>query len=428
MDKPPFEVADIIRMLADAGGVVSGLRVSTAQQRVLNAITACRTAKLGGHVEECDAGCGHQRVAYNSCRNRHCPKCQARSRAEWLEARRKDLLPLPYFHVVFTLPNTIGTLGLLNKRKIYNLLFSAASCALKEVAANPKHLGAEIGFLAVLHTWGQTLIYHPHLHCVIPGGGLSAETNLWKSSRENFFLPVRVLSKLFRGKFIAGLHELFDQGQLHFSGALKDLDDAARFKLFCDKLYEKEWVVYAKPPFGGPEQVLKYLARYTHRVAIANRRILAIDFDSVTFTYKDYAQGNQQRVMSLTPLEFLRRFVQHVLPVGFVRIRHFGFLANCCRKEKLKYCRQFLHVPEIQLVAAPSSSTITDPSNDHALIEHSKNNNCGKNSSDSENTKSTAQNHYCPKCGLGRMRPTIYFDRHSAWFYEEHCPEKRDTS
>jgi hypothetical protein len=284
VDKPPFEVADVIRALLDADGVVPGLRVSTAQQRVLSALAACSTAKLGGHLEVCDA-CAHPLIAYNSCGNRHCPKCQARSRAQWLEARRDALLPVPYFHLVFTLPSALGLLGLHNQRALYNLLFSAAADSLKEIAADEQHLGAQSGFIAVLHTWGQTLVHHPHVHCVVPGGGLADEGQRWVASRQNFLLSVRLLSRRFRGKFIARLRELFDQGRLRVDGELVDLSQPDCFQLFCGKLREQPWVVYAKPPFGGPEQVLKYLARYTHRVAIANRRILNIDTDTVTFSY-----------------------------------------------------------------------------------------------------------------------------------------------
>jgi len=428
VNKPPFEVADVIRNLADADGVVPELRVSTAQQRVLNAIAACRTAKLGGHVEECDAGCGQELIAYNSCGNRHCPKCQARKRAEWLEARRDDLLPVPYFHVVFTVSNLIGPLALQNKREIYNLLFSAAGLTLKEVAANPKHLGAEIGFIAVLHTWGQTLVHHPHLHCVVPGGGLSEDAQRWVASSERFFLCVKVLSEVFRGKFLEGLHTLFDQGRLRFAGKLEALAEPDHFNLLCDKLSEHDWVVYAKPPFGGPEQVLKYLARYTHRVAIANSRILNIDADTVSFRYKDYAQGNRQRVMSLSLLEFLRRFAQHVLPDGLVRIRHFGFLANRCRKEKLVRCRQLLCGPEAQGIARQPDIDTSAPTSDDASIQHAGDDSHEQDAVDSESTTPQDDSHRCPKCGKGKMRPTATFDPQFTWTYERRRLVPCDTS
>ena len=352
MHPPPFEVADVIRALASADGSVPGLRLSAAQQRVLNDLAACRTAKLGGHLDACDA-CGEVRVSYNSCRNRHCPKCQAHQRATWLEDRCEDLLPVPYFHVVFTLPAELAPLALQNKRELYRLLFAAAADTLKTIAADPKHLGADIGFIAVLHTWGQTLVHHPHLHCVIPGGGLSPDGTTWIGCRDRFFLPVRVLSRLFRGKMLSALQDSFAAGRLQFHGALADLADAARFRSLCERLRRTSWVVYAKPPFGGPEQVLKYLARYTHRVAIANSRITAIDSDSVSFRYQDYARGHRSRVMTLAAVEFLRRFLQHVLPERFVRIRHYGFLANRARNEKLPLCRRLIARATGQSISSP---------------------------------------------------------------------------
>ena len=341
MPQPPFEVADVIRTLAAADGAVAGLRVSAAQQRVIDDLAACRTAKLGGHVDACDA-CGEVRVSYNSCRNRHCPKCQAHQRAAWLQDRCDDLLPVPYFHVVFTLPAELAPLALQNKRDLYGLLFATAADTLKTIAADPKHLGARIGFIAVLHTWGQTLAHHPHLHCVIPGGGLSPHGADWIACPDRFFLPVRVLARLFRGKMLAALRQRFDAGRLQFHGALADLADPQRFRALCDRLRSKDWVVYAKPPFGGPAQVLKYLARYTHRVAIANSRITAADSESVSFRYRDHARGHRTRVMKLGAIEFLRRFLQHVLPARFVRIRHYGFLANRARKEQLPLCRRLI--------------------------------------------------------------------------------------
>ncbi len=342
MHQPPFEVADVIRTLATADGRVPGLRVSQAQQRVLGDLAACRTAKLGGHVDACDA-CGEVRVSYNSCRNRHRPKCQAHQRATWLEDRCQDLLPVPYFHVVFTLPTELAPLALQNQRELYGALFAAAAATLKTIAADPQHLGAEIGCIAVLHTWGQALVHHPHLHCVIPGGGLSPDGADWIACPNGFFLPVSVLSRLFRGKMLAALTERFAADRLQFHGALSELADPARFRALCDQLRNTEWVVYSKPPFGGPEQVLKYLARYTHRVAIANSRITAADSDSVSFRYKDYKRGgHRHRVMKLDAVEFLRRFLQHVLPARFVRIRHYGFLANRARKQKLPLCRRLI--------------------------------------------------------------------------------------
>jgi hypothetical protein len=337
MTEKKFEVADIFRNL-DASFVSS---LSAVQRRVVQDIVDCRTAALGGHLEQCDQ-CGHQQIAYNSCRDRHCPKCQAAARAEWMQARAEELLPVSYFHVVFTLPEQLSLLALQNKRVIYNLLFRAASETLLEIAADPKHLGARIGFFAVLHTWGQTLQAHPHLHCVIPGGGLSADNSQWIASRPGFFLPVKVLSRLFRGKFIAYLYKARDQGQLTYAGQMSDLAEADGFNCLLSKLKRIEWVVYAKPPFGGPEQVLKYLARYTHRVAISNGRMLDLSGDDVTFNYKDYAAGNVTKTMTLDVHEFARRFLLHVLPRGFVRIRYYGFLANGCRAKKLELCRRLL--------------------------------------------------------------------------------------
>ena len=416
MEKPPFEVADVIRSLADADGVVPDLRVSTAQQRVLGALAACRTAKLGGHVEACDS-CDYERIAYNSCRNRHCPKCQARRRAAWLEARSHDLLPVPYFHVVFTLPSELAPMALQNQREIYNLLFSAAADTLTEIAANPRHLGAEIGFVAVLHTWGQTLVYHPHVHCVVPGGGLSPGRDGWIASRQDFFLPVRVVSRLFRGKFLARLRAKFDAGRLHLDGRLAELADPERFLSLCATLRDQEWVVYAKPPFGGPEQVLKYLARYTHRVAISNRRILNIDAGNVTFTYKDYLHGNRQSVMSLTAVEFLRRFVQHVLPGGFVRIRHLGFLANRCRRDKLARCRELL---------AEQPASVANQADVH--IAQGDGQIAAKNS----NPDGTQQHDHdidcCPRCHHGKVRLIGTFGRQPTWTYSSSKLARRDSS
>jgi Putative transposase/Transposase zinc-binding domain len=423
VDKPPFEVADVIRSLADANGVVPDLCVSTAQQRVLNAIAACRTAKLGGHVLECNAHCGHEDISYNSCRNRNCPKCQAKRRADWLEARCQDLLPVPYFHVVFTLPGLIAPLALQNQRALYGLLFSTAGDTLKEIAADPKHLGAEIGFIAVLHTWGQTLVHHPHVHCVVPGGGLSPDQRTWIASPRDFLFSVHVLSKLFRGKFIAGLRGLYKQGGLHLGGNLEALVQSDRFDLFCHKLREQDWVVYAKPPFGGPEQVLKYLARYTHRVAIANRRILSMDADTVSFRYKDYAHGSCQRVMSLSKLEFLRRFLLHVLPDGLVRIRHVGFLANRCRKGKIALCRQLLRdrglADQNDLDAeSVSNDNLVAETQDYVDDEHSS----GPDDVD------PIDDHRCPKCGKGEMRRSRTFDPQSSWTYNGVKPPAQDTS
>jgi hypothetical protein len=337
--RPALEVADIFRQYAEPYLREHG--ASAQQRRVLRDIGSCRTAALGGHVEQCDR-CGHQVISYNSCRNRHCPKCQGPARALWLQARADELLPVPYFHVVFTLPAILGPLALQNPLVLYDLLFRAAAATLLEVAANPDRLGAKIGFLAVLHTWGQNLMHHPHLHCVVPAGGLAADGRSWIRGGAKFFLPVRVLSRVFRGKFIDLLKAAFACGRLQFHGRLQSLGTAAGMSRLLDQSVKTEWVVYAKPPFGGPGQVLKYLARYTHRVAISNGRLVALQDGKVTFRWKDYAHDNKPGVMSLQATEFIRRFLMHVVPPGFVRIRYYGFMANRHRAENLRRCRQLL--------------------------------------------------------------------------------------
>jgi hypothetical protein len=315
--------------------------LSSEQRRALRNLRDCRTAALGGHLQQCDR-CGHRVILYNSCRNRHCPKCQASARAKWLAQRQAELLPVPYFHVVFTLPQELAHLALQNPKQIYNLLFRAASETLLTIAADPQHLGASIGFLAVLHTWGQNLHLHPHLHCVVPGGGISADGSRWVACRKNFFLPVRVLSRLFCKKFLKALRSMFRRGQLHLAGDLRYLAAPSAFQSLCQKATRREWVVYAKPPFGGPERVLKYLARYTHRVAISNHRLRSLENGNVRFEWKDYAHGSHTKDMTLDAIEFIRRFLLHVLPSGFVRIRQFGLLANRVRKQKLEQCRALL--------------------------------------------------------------------------------------
>jgi hypothetical protein len=345
MPRGAAEVADVFRRYGDAYRQQHGASLSTAQRRVMTAIEQCRTAALGGHVEQCDT-CGHQRISYNSCRNRHCPKCQSLARAEWLEDRRSELLTTRYFHVVFTVPQEIAAIAHYNKRPVYNILFSAAAETLRRIAADPKHLGAELGFFAVLHTWGQTLLHHPHLHCVVAGGGLSADGSRWIACRPNFFLPVRVLARLFRRLFLAFLEKAFDAKKLTFYGHLQPLRDRPAFQRHLAPARKAEWCVYAKPPFAGPEQVLAYVARYTHRVAISNNRLLAIDESKVRFHWKDYRNANQQKTMTLAANEFIRRFLLHVLPDGFQRIRYYGFLANRYREQKLARCRQLLAMPE----------------------------------------------------------------------------------
>jgi putative transposase/transposase-like zinc-binding protein len=343
MTRPPWEVADVIHR----GGsrFLDRYRHSLTwpQVKVMNAIARCRTAALGGHRDQCD-GCGHQTISYNSCRNRHCPKCQTNARDKWLRARQQELLPVTYYHLVFSVPHRLVPLVWQNKRALFALLFEATAATLLEVAADPKHLGAELGFLSVLHTWGQTLQTHPHIHCVVPGGGLSPDRERWICSPQNFFLPVRVLSRVFRGKFVAGLKQLFRSNKLRFFGACESLSGQKVFAAFLRILFREDWVVYAKQPFGGPEHVLHYLARYTHRVAISNHRLLDVTDSHVTFRWKDYAHRNKLRAMTLTNEEFLRRFLQHVLPTGFPRIRYFGFLANRRRGLLLPLCRQLLTV------------------------------------------------------------------------------------
>jgi Putative transposase/Transposase zinc-binding domain len=339
-----LEVADIFRRYGEAFRAGQRGRLLPDQRRVMAAIEACRTATLGGHVEQCD-DCGTVRIAYNSCRNRHCPKCQGLARAQWLADRQADLLPVPYFHVVFTVPAPIATIALQNKAVVYDILLKAAAETIRVIGADPQHLGAETGMIAILHTWGQTLTHHPHAHCVVPGGGLAADGR-WVDCRPNFFLPVRVLSRLYRRLFLERLQAAFDKRELEFFGNLVGFREPAAFARHLELLRNVEWVVYAKRPFGGPQQVLEYLGRYTHRVAIANSRLLACENGRVRFRWKDYRADNQSKVMTLEVDEFIRRFLLHVLPKGFRRIRHFGFLANACRTAKLPAIRAALQVPE----------------------------------------------------------------------------------
>jgi hypothetical protein len=325
----------------------------------MRAIEVCRTAALGGHVEQCGQ-CQHTRIAYNSCRNRHCPKCQNTDRAKWLAARQAELLPVEYFHVVFTLPEQLARIAFQNKQVAYNILFAAASTTLRTIARDPKHLGAEIGLFAILHTWGQNLHHHPHLHCVVPGGGICPDSDRWIACRPGFFLPVRVLSRLFRRLFLEALDHAFAAGKLHFFGELEALNEAASFAQYLAPVRQAEWVVYAKPPFGGPQRVLDYLGRYTHRVAISNHRLLDIQNGQVTFQWKDYRHKHKQksRAMTLDAHEFIRRFLVHTLPDGFQRIRHFGFLTNRHRREKLALCRTLLTNPITGLLPQPTPCSL----------------------------------------------------------------------
>jgi predicted Zn-ribbon and HTH transcriptional regulator len=336
--RPRLEVADILRVHGEA--YRQRHPVSTEQAKVLRHLVQCRTAALGGHVDACDH-CGYVAVSFNSCRNRHCPKCQGTQRAKWIEARLERLLPVEHFHVVFTLPDELNPLMLRNKRATYALLFKAAADTLLQLAADPKRLGAQIGFTAVLHTWGQNLLFHPHLHCVVTGGGLASDADRWISARPGYLLPVRALSRLFRGKFLAGLQQLYDAGKLDFRGSTEALGDQRAFTAFRRQLYDREWVVYAKPPFGGAEHVFRYLGRYTHRVAISNARLVSMDEQRVRFRYKDYATRSRG-IMTLAAEEFIRRFLLHVLPKRFVRIRHFGLLAGRNALTKLERARRLL--------------------------------------------------------------------------------------
>ena len=344
--RPALDVADIFRAHGPAYRLAQAGRLSLGQLKVMSAIEACRTAQLGGHVEHCE-DCDHVRIAYNSCRNRHCPKCQSAAAQRWLEARQAELLPLAYYHAVFTLPAQIGDIAFQNKAVVYGALFKAASQTLLTIAADPKHLGARIGLTAVLHTWGSALTHHPHVHCIVPGGGLSLDGQRWVSCRPRFFLPVRVLSRLFRRRFLDQLAAAHVEGRLAFFGDLAGLSDRAAFTARLAPLRRTEWVVYAKRPFAGPEAVLAYLARYTHRVAISSSRLVSCDDRAVTFRWKDYRADGQhrQKLMTLAPTEFMRRFLIHVLPSGFHRIRHYGLFANTARAEAMAKARALLHVP-----------------------------------------------------------------------------------
>jgi len=359
-----LEVADILRQHGEAYRRAHAGHLSLGQLRVMSAIEACRTAELGGHVVRCD-GCERLAVSYNSCRNRHCPKCQGQAAKAWLAERQADLLPVPYFHVVFTLPGPITTIAFQNKAVVYDLLFKAAAETLATIAADPKHLGARIGLIAVLHTWGSALTHHPHVHCIVPGGGLSADGTRWIACRKGFFLPVRVLSRLFRRRFLEKLMAAHARGRLSFFGDLVHLADAEAFAAHLAPLRRAEWVVYAKPPFGGPAAVLAYLARYTHRVAIANSRLVAIDDHAVRFRWKDYRTADPTtgavkiRTMALSPDEFIRRFLLHVLPAGFHRIRHYGLLAKGPRAPDLGRLRKLI-AAQTGETAAPAD-TQPDP-------------------------------------------------------------------
>jgi hypothetical protein len=379
-------LGDVIRRFGAKLREQRSTAMTTAQTAVLTALGRCHTAALGGHLYRCDNNdCGAEHVAFNGCQSRHCPSCQGHKSAAWMQARAAELLPVPYFHVVFTVPEQVSALALGNKKTVYGILFCAAAKTLLTTARDPKHLGAAIGFLGVLHSWSQTLEHHPHLHCVVPGGGLSPDGTRWVACREDFFLPVKVLSSLFRGKFLALLDEAARRGELRFGGSTAAYADPKAWAAFLGRMRRKPWVVYAKPPFGSPEQVLKYLARYTHRVAISNQRLVSVTDDHVTFRYRDRKRGNAMRTMTLGGVEFLRRFLLHVLPRGFVRIRHFGLLANRTRKAKLAQCRALLGAQAPAVVHPPAMDSNSEPDSDTESHD------------DREDRR-------CPRCGIGRLR------------------------
>lgn len=371
------EVGDLLASYA--GQYLQEYAPSGGQRRIIEDLTACRTAALGGHRRECWQ-CGHQLIAYNSCRNRHCPKCQGQKQADWMTKQQANLLDTPYFHIVFTLPQALSPLVLQNKRLLYGLLFRCASQSLLTIAADPKHLGARIGFTAILHSWGQPLMHHPHVHCLVPAGGLSPDGKRWVAARPGFFLPVRVLSRAFRGGYLDELNQLYGQGKLKLVGQLEQLHHPNRWTAFLQQLRGIEWVVYAKPPFGSPSQVLKYLARYTHRVAISNRRLVSLGGGQVTFQYKDYRRGHSQRLMRLPAVEFIRRFLLHSLPKGFVRIRHYGLMANRGRRQNLERCRRLIG---------------------HSTAEHPP---VGSSQPHPGCSAQSTPDWPCPKCGRGEMR------------------------
>src|SRR5664279_2594370 len=364
MTRPAVEVADILRVQGDRFLERYRSSFDFQQLKALRAIQRCRTAALGGHRDQCSR-CGYQAISYNSCRNRHCPKCQAQARERWITARQHDLLDTSYFHVVFTVPHELNVLALENPSLFYDLLFTATAQTLLVIASDAKHLGAEIGVIAILHTWGQNLLLHPHIHCVIPAGGLSADRTRWIATRQRFLLAIPVLRKMFRGRFLAGLRRLYRRGQLRCVGPAAEYSDPKKFSRLVGPLYRRRWVVYAKKAMGGPEQVLRYLGRYTHRIAISNHRLIAFDGQRVTFRWKDYAHGGKQRIMTLGTQEFLRRFFLHVLPRGFVRIRHYGLLANRFRNQSIALARQLLAA-----TASHNTRTATADNDQHHALWH----------------------------------------------------------
>jgi hypothetical protein len=395
MSGPTPELADIFRQHGPAYRQAHSLPLY--QHRLMQAIETCRTEVMGGSVEWCDH-CQYTHIRYRSCRNRHCPKCQGAAREKWLRQRTAELLPAEYFHVVFTLPESIAAIAFYNKEVVYDLLFAATAETLLTIAGDPQHLGVEIGFFAVLHSWGQNLHFHPHLHCIVPGGGLSADHDRWIPSRTGFFLPVKVLSRLFRRLFLQALEKAYAAGQLQFFGDLEPLRDPPAFARYLAPLKNADWVVYAKPPFGGPQQVLQYLGRYTHRVAISNRRLLALEDGQVSFQWKDYRDQQQQKVMTVSAEEFIQRFLQHALPPRFQRIRYYGFLANCHRAAKLELCRRLLATACTDLL--PGSTDCRD------LLS----------------ALTTSHLSLCPQCGVGILIRIQLFPCHGP------VPLRLDTS
>ncbi len=394
MTRPPLEVADLVRTAGTAFLERNRRWLRWTHIKVLLAIARCRTAALGGHIDECTR-CGQRAaISYNSCRNRHCPKCQTGARERWIQARRRELLPTPYVHVVFTLPPQLALLALQNKKVIYGLLLRASAETLLTVARNPRHLGAEIGFFSVLHTWNQKLQLHPHVHCVVPAGGLSHDHARWIRSHPRFFLPLAVLRRVFRGKFVAGLKSAFECRQLHLAGELAPLTHPKSFAAWLRPLFRKDWIVYSKPPFGGPDYVLHYLGRYTHRVAISNHRLVSFQDGQVTFRWRDSAHNNEQKLMTLSLDEFLRRFLLHLLPTSFVRIRHFGFLARRRRAQLLPLCFAVLDSASAQAETATSTAQDISP------------------------------NWFCPKCG----GPMAIVERLTAAQIQLRSPPKMSTA
>jgi hypothetical protein len=386
--RPTVDIADIFRHHFKTYTETS--LVSALHYKIATQIMNCRTAVLGGHLYQCQT-CKNEVNAYNSCRNRHCPKCQGSARRKWVAAREAELLPVHYFHVVFTMPGQFAPLALQNKQVLYDILFEAGGKALLDIGADPRHLGADLGYIAVLHTWGQNLLHHPHIHCIVPGGGISPDGKTWIATRSKFLLPVRVLSKHFRTLFLKALMKAFQQGRLAFHGQLKRFENPAAFQALLKSTCRTDWVVYAKPPFGSPQQVLRYIGRYTHRVAISNSRLRQYDGQSVTFEHKDYRRGRSHLLMTLPVQEFMRRFLLHVQPIGFVRIRYGGFMANRNRTARLELCRTLIHTqPSVGTTSVGPTNTVEISPQHHETQDDSQN---------------ASPKRHCSKCNTATMRP-----------------------